>query len=93
MKKPESVVSVNNDVLVGISSYDAFVYEYTNIENGKKYVVENHTYTYLTQLLIATIKNDWTLFNQILHFNCLIANWGNDWLFKISWKMVNYRQA
>ena len=38
MKKPESVVSVNNDVLVGISSYDAFVYEYTNIENGKKYV-------------------------------------------------------
>jgi len=38
MKKPESIVSVNNDVLVGISSYDAFVYEYTNIENGKKYV-------------------------------------------------------
>ena len=38
MKKPESVVSVNNDVLVGISSYDAFVYEYTNIENGMKYV-------------------------------------------------------
>ena len=38
MKKPESIVSVNNDVLVGISSYDAFVYEYTNIENGMKYV-------------------------------------------------------
>ena len=38
MKKPDSIVSVNNDVLVGISSYDAFVYEYTNIENGKKYV-------------------------------------------------------
>ena len=38
MKKPESIVSVNIDVLVGISSYDAFVYEYTNIENGKKYV-------------------------------------------------------
>jgi len=38
MKTPESIVSVNNDVLVGISSYDAFVYEYTNIENGKKYV-------------------------------------------------------
>ena len=27
-------------------------------ENGKKYVEENHTYTYLTQLLIATFKND-----------------------------------
>ena len=38
MQKPESIVSVNIDVLVGISSYDAFVYEYTNIENGKKYV-------------------------------------------------------
>ena len=38
MKKPDSIVSVNNDVLVGISSYDAFVYEYTNIENGMKYV-------------------------------------------------------
>ena len=38
MKKPDSIVSVNNDVLVGISSYDAFVYEYTNVENGKKYV-------------------------------------------------------
>ena len=38
MKTPESIVSVNNDVLVVISSYDAFVYEYTNIENGKKYV-------------------------------------------------------
>ena len=33
MKKPDSIISVNNDVLVGISSYDAFVYEYTNIEN------------------------------------------------------------
>ena len=38
MQKPDSIVSVNIDVLVGISSYDAFVYEYTNIENGKKYV-------------------------------------------------------
>ena len=38
MKKPDSIISVNNDVLVGISSYDAFVYEYTNIENGMKYV-------------------------------------------------------
>ena len=38
MKKPESIISINNDVLVGISSYDAFVYEYTNIENNKKYV-------------------------------------------------------
>ena len=38
MQKPESIVSVNIDVLVGISSYDAFVYEYTNVENGKKYV-------------------------------------------------------
>ena len=38
MKKPESIISVNIDVLVGISSYDAFVYEYTNIENGMKYV-------------------------------------------------------
>ena len=38
MKKPESIISINIDVLVGISSYDAFVYEYTNIENGKKYV-------------------------------------------------------
>ena len=38
MQKPESIVSVNIDILVGISSYDAFVYEYTNIENGKKYV-------------------------------------------------------
>ena len=38
MQHPESIVSVNLDVLVGISSYDAFVYEYTNIENGKKYV-------------------------------------------------------
>ena len=27
-------------------------------ENGKKYVEENHTYTYLTQLLISTIQND-----------------------------------
>ena len=38
MKKPESIISINIDVLVGISSYDAFVYEYTNIENGMKYV-------------------------------------------------------
>ena len=38
MQKPDSIVSVNIDVLVGISSYDAFVYEYTNTENGKKYV-------------------------------------------------------
>ena len=38
MQKPESIVSVNIDILVGISSYDAFVYEYTNIENGMKYV-------------------------------------------------------
>ena len=37
MQKPDSIMSVNIDVLVGISSYDAFVYEYTNIENGKKY--------------------------------------------------------
>ena len=38
MEKPESVISVNRDVLTGISSYDAFVYEYTNVNNGKKYV-------------------------------------------------------
>lgn len=38
MEKPESVISVNKDVLTGISSYDAFVYEYTNVNNGKKYV-------------------------------------------------------
>ena len=40
MEKPESVISVNKDVLTGISSYDAFVYEYTNVNNGKKYVGE-----------------------------------------------------
>tara|TARA_Y100000592_G_scaffold716_1_gene1140 strand:- start:2325 stop:3665 length:1341 start_codon:yes stop_codon:yes gene_type:complete len=38
MKKPESIISINIEILIGISSYDAFVYEYTNIENGKKYV-------------------------------------------------------
>ena len=27
-------------------------------ENGKKYVEKNHTYTYLTQILISTIQND-----------------------------------
>ena len=27
-------------------------------ENAKKYVEENHTYTYLTQLLISTMQND-----------------------------------
>ena len=38
MEKPDSIIRVNTDVLVGISSYDAYVYEYLNVENGKKYV-------------------------------------------------------
>ena len=38
MEKPDSIVRVNTDVLVGISSYDAYVYEYLNVDNGKKYV-------------------------------------------------------
>ena len=38
MEKPDSIVRVNTDVLVGISSYDAYVYEYRNVDNGKKYV-------------------------------------------------------
>ena len=38
MDKPDSIVRVNTDVLVGISSYDAYVYEYLNVDNGKKYV-------------------------------------------------------
>lgn len=38
METPDSIVRVDTEVLVGISSYDAYVYEYCNIENGKKYV-------------------------------------------------------
>ena len=34
------------------------IYLITDKKNGKKYVEENHTYTYLTQLLISTIQND-----------------------------------
>lgn len=38
METPDSIVRVDTEVLVGISSYDAYVYEYLNVENGKKYV-------------------------------------------------------
>ena len=39
INKPKSIASIDDSVLdSNTQSYEAYVYEYTNIENGKKYI-------------------------------------------------------
>lgn len=38
MQKPDSIILIDSSILDGVVSYDAYVYEYTNVRNGKKYV-------------------------------------------------------